>query len=73
MARVTFDTRNNAFFLQLKQEVDQYFTERKLAKTGNWRLYIKSVILIGGTTAMYLLLRCMELVLVGAGVGDKRT
>lgn len=56
MARVTFDTRNNAFFLQLKQEVDQYFTEHKLAKTGNWRLYIKSVVLIGGTTAMYLLL-----------------
>ena len=53
MAKITFDNRNNQFYQSLKCSVDQYFETNHIKKTGDWRLYIKTVTLIGGAIAMY--------------------
>ena len=50
MTKITFDNRNNQFYQSLKASVDQYFSDNKIKKTGNWRLYIKTIILV--TTAI---------------------
>ncbi len=53
MAKITFDNRNNLFYQSLKIAVDDYFETQKLKKTGDWRLYNKTIILIGGAMAVY--------------------
>ena len=53
MAKITFDNRNNQFYLSLKTAVDQYFETKRIKKTGDWRLYIKTITLIGAAIAIY--------------------
>jgi linoleoyl-CoA desaturase len=56
MAKVTFNNNDNRFFQSLKSAVDQYFEQNKIKKTGDWRLFSKTVILIGSAITMYCLL-----------------
>jgi linoleoyl-CoA desaturase len=56
MAKVTFNNKDNAFFTSLKTSVDAYFKENNIQKTGDWRLYIKTFLLIGGAVGIYLLM-----------------
>lgn len=53
MAKVTFENRNNQFYNDLKSAVDQYFESNKIKKTGDFRLYIKTFLLIGSAIAGY--------------------
>jgi linoleoyl-CoA desaturase len=53
MAKVTFDNRNNQFYQSLKLSVDEYFETNGIKRTGDWRLYIKTITLIGAAIAMY--------------------
>jgi linoleoyl-CoA desaturase len=53
MAKVTFDNRNNQFYQSLKAEVDQYFEVNHIKKTGDWRLYIKTIILVSAAIIIY--------------------
>jgi linoleoyl-CoA desaturase len=53
MAKVTFDNRNNLFFQSLKASVDEYFESNHIKKTGDWRLFIKTIILISSAIAIY--------------------
>ncbi len=46
MAKVTFQKNKTAFYATLKKRVDEYFKENNIEKTGDWRLYLKSIILI---------------------------
>ncbi|MEZ5047873.1 MAG: acyl-CoA desaturase [Chitinophagaceae bacterium] len=46
MSKVTFQKNTTPFYSQLKKEVDAYFKEKNLQKTGNWKLFSKSLILI---------------------------
>ncbi len=54
MAKVTFDNRNNQFYQSLKSSVDQYFETRNIKKTGNWRLYIKTITLVSAAVVIYI-------------------
>src|ERR1700712_906771 len=54
MAKVTFDNRNNQFYQTLKIAVDQYFEEKKTKKTGDWRLYIKTITLVSTAIIIYV-------------------
>lgn len=54
MPKYTFNNKENSFFNELKYEVDQYFDGRK--RTGDWRLYSKSVVLITVSLALYFLM-----------------
>ena len=56
MSKVTFNNNNNQFYQSLKISVDSYFNENKIKKTGDIRLYLKSVILIGSALIIYFLL-----------------
>jgi linoleoyl-CoA desaturase len=61
MYKVTFNNKNKVFFNTLKASVDQYFEENRLKKTGNWKLYLKSIILIPLAISLYVLLLTVSL------------
>jgi linoleoyl-CoA desaturase len=54
--KVTFNNKNKVFFNALKAEVDAYFERNGLKKTGNWKLYAKTLILIPGAIGLYSIL-----------------
>lgn len=54
MAKVSFNKTQTVFYQSLKKEVDQYFAGNGLKKTGNWKLYSKTLILIPLALAIYL-------------------
>ncbi len=56
MAKLTYNNRNAFFFHALKAEVDDYFTKNGIRKTGNWKLYLKAIILIPTAILIYITL-----------------
>lgn len=54
MGKITFDNKNRLFYQSLKKSVDLYFAEKKLKKTGNWKLYNKAIILIPAAIGIYV-------------------
>lgn len=56
MAKVSFNNTDRTFYPSLKKSVDQYFKENNLKKTGNWKLYHKTAILIPLSLAIYTFL-----------------
>lgn len=61
MSRVTYNNRNAVFFTSLKKEVDEYFKTTRQKKTGNFQLYLKSVLLIAAAIGIYCLLLFVSL------------
>jgi len=61
MPKVTFNNKKGNFHYTLKNAVEQYFLEKNISKTGDWRLYSKTIILIGSAIGMYLSLILMPL------------
>ena len=53
MAKITFDNRDNQFYQSLKFSVDQYFETNHIRKTGDWRLYLKTITLVGAAIGIY--------------------
>jgi len=53
MAKITFSNRNNDFYQSLKTSVEEYFAQNKIGKTGDWRLFSKTIILVTSAIAMY--------------------
>jgi len=56
MSKVSFNNKNRVFYTSLKTSVDKYFTSIGKRRTGDIRLYAKSVILILGAGCLYVLL-----------------
>lgn len=56
MSKVTFNNSNSVFFQDLKQAVEHYFAGKRLKKTGNIKLYVKTVVLVPAAVLMYVLL-----------------
>ncbi|HLK30341.1 MAG TPA: acyl-CoA desaturase [Puia sp.] len=54
MAKVTFNNKHRVFYATLKSSVDDYFTNNNLSKTGNWKLYTKTGVLIPSAILIYL-------------------
>src|SRR5882757_2715419 len=54
MTKLSFNNKKNTFYASLKASVDQYFTTQKIKKTGNWKLYAKTGVLIPGALAIYV-------------------
>ncbi len=54
MPKVTFDNKNAVFFTGLKKEVDAYFNTNNIKKTGDFRLYAKTAILIPLAVTLYV-------------------
>ncbi|MEP6711565.1 MAG: acyl-CoA desaturase [Ferruginibacter sp.] len=62
MSKITFNNTNNQFYQSLKSSVDAYFKDNNIQKTGDWRLFSKSFILIGSAVLAYA---CLMLVNMG--------
>ena len=54
MAKISFSNQNNVFFQSLKSSVEEYFKKNNIKKTGDWRLYTKSIILIPLALGIYI-------------------
>lgn len=54
--KIVFNNKNNDFFVALKNNVDQYFSTNKIEKTGDYRLYIKTVVLLSVFIGTYIVL-----------------
>jgi linoleoyl-CoA desaturase len=59
--KVTFNNKNKIFFNALKAEVDAYFEHNGIKKTGNWKLYLKTIILIPSAIGIYCLLMLAQM------------
>ena len=44
MATIKFEGRNAQFFSTLRSRIDEYFKENNIKPTGNWKLYLKTII-----------------------------
>ena len=53
MPKVTFNNTEHLFYSSLKSSVDEYFEKNDLKKTGNKKLYLKSVVLIFSAVIVY--------------------
>lgn len=60
MSRIIFSNRS-FFYRDLKKNIDEYFLEKKIKKTGNRQLYLKTVILILLAVTLYVLLLVFKL------------
>jgi linoleoyl-CoA desaturase len=56
LSKVRFTGRQTPFFDDLKKEVDSYFQSAKTAKTGDFRLYLKTFIIMTGLLSSYIVL-----------------
>jgi len=54
MPKVTFNNKNRFFYTALKSSVDEYFVNNHLKKTGNWKLYTKTGVLVPSAIIIYL-------------------
>ncbi len=61
MAKITFNNKNNEFYISLKKAVDDYFVSNKIEKTGDWRLYSKTFILLTCFLGSYILLMAVAM------------
>jgi len=80
-SKLSFTSKNSSFFEELKEKVNHYFTSNDLNPTGNSKLYIKSAILFGLSTLIYValvffklpiwasLFLCVSLGILLAGIG----
>ncbi len=53
MAKISFNNSQRVFYSSVKKSVDQYFNSTGLKRTGNWKLYLKTIILIPLALALY--------------------
>lgn len=56
MQKVTFNNKNSLFFDTLKQKVDTYFKSNNIRETGNFKLYIKTILLLLSAATLYVIL-----------------
>jgi linoleoyl-CoA desaturase len=56
MLKYTFDNSQASFFKALKENVDRYFTERKIDPSGNTKLYFKSILQVLSAAVLYVAL-----------------
>jgi linoleoyl-CoA desaturase len=66
MAKITFNNKNNEFFTSLKLSVDAYFNDNNIQRTGDWRLFTKTIVLGAAMLAMYLVLMLLPVGVIPA-------
>lgn len=71
MPTIKFNNKKRPFHIALKSAVDQYFEDTSQRMTGNWQLYIKSVVLITAAVCLYTLILLLDapvLLVMAAGL-----
>jgi linoleoyl-CoA desaturase len=54
--KVSFSGTNPGFSAALRQRVDNYFAQMGITPRGNWKLYLKTAVLVAVTSSAYVLL-----------------
>src|SRR5690606_27409009 len=61
MPKVHYNNKESFFFISLKKEIESYFYEKKIKKTGNWNLYSKTIWLLSSSILFYSILMFVPL------------
>lgn len=56
MSKVTYDHKRAVFYRALRKDINAYFVKNKINKTGSWRLYSKTIILLSAAFILYFVL-----------------
>ncbi len=56
MQKVSFNNKNSVFFNVLKEKVETYFKTNNINQTGNYKLYIKTALLLVSVAVLYTIL-----------------
>lgn len=56
MTHATFNKANDKFFEEVKGKIDEYFSSKKIKKTGNYKIYLKSIIFVLLTISSYIII-----------------
>ncbi len=56
MQKVSFNNKNSVFFNALKDKVDNYFKTNDIPQTGNYKLFIKTGLLLVSVAVLYTIL-----------------
>lgn len=56
MAKITFNNKQSPFFDALREKTETYFKEHNISPTGNFRLYLKTIILFSAIILNYSIL-----------------
>src|SRR6185503_15104628 len=56
MSTLTFSNQKNLFFRSLKEKVDNYFINNNISRSGDRKLFIKSVFVIASAAILYVIL-----------------
>lgn len=46
MSYISFNRKNNRFFDELKEKVNKYFSDKNVKRTGNYKIYLKTIIFL---------------------------
>jgi linoleoyl-CoA desaturase len=69
MSKISFNNQTQPFYKSVKRSVDEYFVRTGQHKTGNWKLYSKTLILIPAALGIYaFLLRGSYAAITGIGL-----
>jgi linoleoyl-CoA desaturase len=68
MYKISFNNQGNSFYQELKTSVEQYFSTTRYKKTGNWKLYAKTLVLVPAAVGLYFVLLNVHFSLV-PGIG----
>jgi linoleoyl-CoA desaturase len=52
--KVTFNNKNSVFYDSVKEKVEDYFRKNNISTTGNFKLYLKALVLIPSAIAIYI-------------------
>jgi linoleoyl-CoA desaturase len=61
MYKISFTNKNSSFYQELKTSVEQYFSATRNQRTGNWKLYAKTLTLVPAAVGLYLTLLFVHL------------
>ncbi|WP_044172813.1 fatty acid desaturase family protein [Flectobacillus major] len=56
MEKVSFNNKNSVFFNALRKRVNEYFQANDIRPTGNYKLYLKTAILLAAAFLLYVVL-----------------
>jgi linoleoyl-CoA desaturase len=56
MPKISFANKEQPFYRSVKSSVNEYFTKTQQKKTGNWHLYVKTLVLIPLALLIYVFL-----------------
>lgn len=56
MTKITFNKTNDNFFREVKEKIDDYFSSNKIKRTGNYKIYLKSILFLFATLFSYCMI-----------------